>query len=143
MAKFTFKHTMEWSDRSPHSPSHTGQIPCAVNLPDGERVDLSVEAVEVARWNQGHMSEEHYVQLHANVRVRDSSGGDDGARSHGRSWSTLEIQAPAGSRFLFERFCPGCGQTAGEQELPGENYWERAQPLWHDDCRAQQAAETE
>ena len=143
MAKFTFTftHQMEWSDRSAHSPSHTGQIPCAATLPDGDRVELSVEAVEIARWNQEHMSAQNYVQLHENVRVRDSfGGGDDGSRRHGRSWSKLEILAPAGSKFLFSRNCPGCGETAGEQELPGEHSWEQAEPLWHDACRREQDA---
>ncbi len=42
--KTTFKHTVEWSDWSEHSPSHTGQLPSAVILPDGVRVDMSKEA---------------------------------------------------------------------------------------------------
>ena len=142
MAKFTFKHTVEWSDRSPHSPSHTGQIPCAVILPDGERVDLSVVAVEVARWNQ-EANADRYVQLHENVRVREPFGGDDGSRRHGRSWSTMKILAPAGSKFLFSRNCPGCGETAGEQELPGQHYWEQADPLWHASCHKHRDAATD
>lgn len=143
MAKYRFTQRTEWSDQSPHSPSATGQIPHAVILPDGERVGLDVGDIEIAKWNQDKMGADAYVQLHANVRVRDSFGGDDHTRRHGRDWSTLEVLAPKGSRFLFARICPVCGDAAGEQELPGKTDWERAEEMYHEECAAIQAAQDE
>lgn len=111
--KYTFRHVMEWSDRSEHSPSHTGQLPEAVILPDGERIDLG-ENVEIAHWNDGK-SGAGYVQIHENVRVREKSRCDNPNARYGKSGAMLEVLAPKGSKFVFEQYCSFCGYPGGEQ----------------------------
>jgi hypothetical protein len=112
--KFTFKHMVEWSDWSEHSPSHKGQLPYAAVLPDGERVDMA----EDVRYEAIHIAPRRpratYVHLHENVRIRESHWGDDGSRRMGRAGSKLEVLAPKGSTFLFAQYCPGCGDQVGE-----------------------------
>ena len=135
MAKWTFVSRFSWSDHPDGGENRTGQLPDAVVLPDGERVGLDLDDVQAARWDQDKLNPRWYVQLHVNVRVREGGWGEDPARSVGRSESRLEVQAPRGSRFLFARMCPWCGEKAGEQELPGEHWWEQAEPLYHARCR--------
>ncbi len=140
MAKFTFIHTTEWSDRSPHSPSHTGQLPCAVVLPDGERVELD----EYARYMAGELlynarmegSKATYAQIHPNVRFRESHWGDDGSRRMGRAGNKMEVFAPKGSLFFFSRICPWCGRKSGEAE-ESELIHGKATPLYHVPCQAE------
>lgn len=145
MSKFTFKHQVEWSDRSPHSPTHWGQLPEAVVLPDGERVPLDDATLYAAETRLAHErdygSRTTYAQVHDNVRVRESHWGDDGSRRMGQAGSKLEVLAPKGSTFLFARRCPWCGDVSGEQTLPGERYDEKAEPLYHSGCKAEMDTE--
>lgn len=114
MAKYVFHHRFEWSDMSEYSPTASGSIPHAVILPDGERVSLDEVDIQVAGWNQEANPELTYIQLHDNVRVQDSCGGDQTTQRHGRRWSKLEVQAPKGSTFAFTVRCPFCGERSGE-----------------------------
>ena len=134
MSKFTFVATYSWSDHPDGGEYSSGQLPCAVLLPDGERVELDDTEIQCARFNLDRLNPTWYVPLHENVRVRESGGGDDPARHYGRGYSKLEIQAPGGSRFLFARPCPWCAEKAGEQELSADLNRPEADPLFHPAC---------
>jgi hypothetical protein len=144
VAKFTFNHMVEWSDWSEFSPQHQGQLPCAVILPDGKRVELDEAAryaaygsLYRARMEEG--SKATYAQIHPNVRFRENHWGDDGSRRMGRAGSKLEVLAPKESKFLFARVCPWCGGQAGEQELSAIGPWPtKAKSLYHDSCKAEE-----
>jgi len=144
VAKFTFNHTVEWSDWSEFSPQHTGQLPCAVILPDGERVELD-EAARFFGYESLYQakiekdSKATYAQIHPNVRFRENHWGDDGSRRMGRAGSKLEVLAPKESGFLFACICPWCGEQAGEQELSATgSWWAKAEPLYHDSCKTEE-----
>ena len=135
--KKTFTHTIEWSDWSEYSPTHRGQFPTAVILPDGERVELDDGARHAAYIDlAARNTRATYAQVHPNVRIRENHWGDDGSRRAGRAGSTLEILAPKRSRFIFARVCPWCGEKAGEARedvlVRG-----RAEPLYHKSCKAE------
>jgi hypothetical protein len=139
--KATFRHSIEWSDWSEHSPNHHGQLPCAVILPDGERIALDDGALYQAQSNLFYARMERrsratYAQIHPNVRVREDSWGDDGSRRMGRAGSTMEVLAPKGSRFVFNYRCPYCGEESGECE-ESELRGGQADPLWHESCKAE------
>jgi len=129
--KATFKHSSQWSDRSEFSPTHRGQLPHAVILPDGKRINDLTEPHDLPASTSG------YIQIHANVRIRLTTWGDDGSRRQGRAGETLEVLAPKASRFLFINRCPFCGRQTGEQELPGRRSDERADDITHAECQAQ------
>jgi len=131
MAKYTFKHRVEWNDRSEFSPIHRGQLPHALALPDGERIDDLAEPHDLPASTSG------YIQIHPNIRIRITEWGDDGSRRQGRAGETLEVLAPKASCFLFANRCPFCGRQTGEQELPGLRYDERAEEIAHAECQAQ------
>lgn len=134
--KTTFTYRTEWSDWSEHSPQSTGQFPCAVILPDGERVDLSASAIYEAIHVAPRSPHATYAPLHENVRVRESYWGDDGSRRIGRAGSKLEVLAPKGSEFRFAQFCPGCGDQTGEVGSDGLTKARRAPEKWCADCKA-------
>jgi len=126
--KQTFSYRTEWSDRSEHSPSTTGQLPEVVELPSGERVSLEPdEGYERA-------SRAGYVQVHPEVRLRYSHWGDDGTRSMGRAGGKVEILAPKGSRVLFITRCPLCGNARGYVSAEALDKNGRAPADWHADC---------
>jgi len=129
--KAIFKHSSQWSDQSENSPQIAGQLPHAVILPDGERIDDLTEPHDLPVSTSG------YIQIHANVRIRLTIWGDDGSRRQGRAGETLEVLAPKASCFLFANRCPFCGRQTGEQELPGLRYDERADEIAHHTCQAQ------
>ena len=51
MTKTTWTARVEWSDWSEYSPSRTGQLPCAIVLPDGERVEIDAASRFAAEEN--------------------------------------------------------------------------------------------
>ena len=117
--KTTFKSSYEWSDFSEFSPTRRGQLPSAVILPSGKRIDLSDESIFVAAADFAGRhpgSRAQYTPLTRDgvVRVKLTSWGDDGRRNYGRSGSTLEVIAPRGSEFKFDRCCEFCGEVVGE-----------------------------
>lgn len=113
--KYIFEHNVQWSEQSEHSPQHQGQLPCAVVFPDGERVSLDQATLQEAQWDhhQARRRKDAYVQIHDNVRVRESRWGDDSSRRMGRAGSKLEVMAPKGSTFLFTRHSPGAATWPG------------------------------
>lgn len=139
--KTTFKVTYEWSDYSEFSPSHRGQLPVAVILPSGRRVDLYDEdiAVAAAAFSNRHPnSRATYTPLtrDGEVRAKMSSWGDDGRRNYGRSGATLEVIAPKGSGFRFDRYCEFCGEVVSEATAAAANNSERnGEP--HPGCKAE------
>lgn len=138
--KRTFKHMTEWADWSESSPSHYGQLPCAVILPDGERVEMDEGARFAAEGNLFHAqlrgSKATYAIIHPKVRFRESHWGDDGSRRVGRAGCTLEVLAPKGSRCLFTRRC-WCGGEAGEAEEEELDRAGCAPALYHASCEAE------
>jgi hypothetical protein len=142
--KSTFRYTYEWSDYSEHSPRREGQLPAAVILPDGKRVEVDADTINCVGYSffcAHPRSRAQYVPMTTtgSVRARLSGGGDPGDRRYGATRSTLEVIAPRGSRFMFAQFCPFCGGQTGEQELPGNIYDERADEVAHPTCAAEYA----
>lgn len=131
--KYVFKRRVEWSNCSPHSPSHHGQLPKAAVLPTGERVGLDPSSID---WSRVSVSRAGYVAIHPRVRIQRADWGDDGCRPYGRAEATLTVLAPKGTRFMFAQYCPFCGEQTGEQELPGRSYDERADEIAHPACQA-------
>jgi len=142
LAKYTFKHRVEWSDRSETSPSHFGQLPIAVILPDNQRVGFGdhMETNFYPSNGRGYDTKA-YAQIRPQVRIRLTTWGDDGSRRQGRAGETLDVLAPKGSRFIFVNHCPYCLYANGEQELPGLRYNERADDVAHPTCQAQRDEE--
>lgn len=140
MPKFKFAHRWEWSDFSEYSPSHWGQLPIAVILPDGERVGLGAGDLEPARYNfyrqfESAPEHEHYwIPLAASVKFRLYGGMTDAAQRTGRGKESLHVLAPENSQFVFRRFCPHCGEPSSEEIHSGE-FSGRAEPEYHEKCR--------
>jgi len=107
MAKRTFTYWTEWSDRSEYSPQTHGQLPEEIELPDGERLDLSIDD------RYARPSRSGYHQIHPEVRVKWSYWGDDGTKSMGRAGGKMEILAPKDSIFYFVCRCTWCGEEMG------------------------------
>ena len=146
--KTTFKSAYQWSDYSEFSPQHSGQLPSAVILPSGERIDLSDEAIFAAATdfaNRHPASRAEYTPLtrDGTVRGKMSAWGDDGRRSYGRSGGTLEVIAPNGSTFRFDRYCEFCGEVVGEAAVAARHNTDRngdPHPACKAEYEAQQAA---
>ena len=113
--KSTFTVVVEWSDCSPHSPSRTGQLPLAAITPTGERVELSCEDIQVAQY-QRNVPYNSWVKMGHGISAKESGWSDGDGRSYGRSGAKVEILAPEGTKFLFERGCDSCGESLGEEE---------------------------
>jgi len=130
--KSVFRWGVQWSDRSEHSPQHSGALPSAVLLPNEERVEFSDEALfNAAETQYQAQSRATYLRLHRQVRVREHHWGDDGSRSVGQAGTTWEVLAPKGSKFLFLAACVWCGLIVEGTEAETEK------EAWHEECRAE------
>lgn len=120
--KTTFKSAYQWSDYSEFSPQRSGQLPVAVILPDGRRIDLSDEeifaaAAKFARLHPTSRAEYTPIARDGVVKAKLTSWGDDGRRSCGSCGETLKVIAPKGSEFRFDRYCEFCGEVVNESPV--------------------------
>lgn len=138
--QFKFSHRWEWSDFSEYSPSHLGQLPVVVILPDGEGIGLANGDLERAQYDfyrqfESAPKHEHYwIPLTEDVKFRLSGGMTDPTKRFGKGKESLEVLAPEGSRFVFRRFCPYCGEPNGEEIHDGD-FSGKAEKQYHEECQ--------
>lgn len=127
MAKNTFYKSWGWSRLSDWGGGV--RLPDAVQLPDGQIIDLSYGEYEAATENHFYKhprSEAKYIPMNENgtVRLFRDTGGTDGGRSSGERWAKMKIIAPKNSTFLYGGLCPDCGNEAVEYSDDPESPYE-------------------
>lgn len=139
MIKFEFTHRWEWSDFSEHSPSHWGQLPIAVILPDSNRIALHSGAIEAAEFEffgpHGRRGKAWIPLGESGIKFRLTSHTAAATQRVGRGSERMEILAPKDTQFVFRRWCPHCGETSGEEVYDGD-FSGRAELKYHEGCLA-------
>jgi len=120
--KTTFASHWGWSKLSEWGGGD--RFPDAVELPDGTKIDLTLENWQGIDYQFRHerpgRTRATYTPMNSDgtVRLRHEGGGSSGGCSAGQRWARMTVLCPRGSSWLYGGHCRDCGAEMPQSDDP-------------------------